>query len=204
MTNYSIVVLINFDLQGTDKTWVEDPPARISYKSLYSDASTEEESTNIVFIILATIFVTVVVCCSYEVRKRENFARLCIFSHDYMIYALLYKIVNFKVWRNNKQHKKRLERETDESIIWSKEQATKMHESPGLGLRSHTYKTVRYINLLNNAGKRVICFYYNVLGLTLLIYFRFPVTMEVNLEIQRLLKKLLRWLYRMVLNHRQV
>lgn len=48
----------------------------------------------------------------------------------------------FKVWRSNRQHKARLERETDENIIWSKEQATKMHESPGLGLRSHTYKQV--------------------------------------------------------------
>lgn len=32
-----------FFFQGTDKAWVEDPPVRTAYKSLYSDSSTIEE-----------------------------------------------------------------------------------------------------------------------------------------------------------------
>lgn len=50
-----------------------------------------------VFITLTTIFVAIVICCLIE------------------------------VYRTNRAHKKRIERETDESIIWSKEQATKTH-----------------------------------------------------------------------------
>lgn len=84
-------------MQGTDKAWDENEPIRIPYKSLYVDASEKEEKTQVVFITLTTIFLAIVVCCLIE------------------------------VYRTNRAHKKRLERETDESIIWSKEQATKTH-----------------------------------------------------------------------------
>lgn len=54
------------------------------------------------FITLTSVFVIIVVCCLLE------------------------------VYRSHLAYKKRIERETDEDIIWSKEQATKMHESPGV------------------------------------------------------------------------
>lgn len=87
---------------------MEDPPVRIPYKSLHVDASHKEEKTQVVFIILTAIFVIIVICCLIE------------------------------LYRTNRAHKKRIERETDENIIWSKEQATKMHESP-----QYNYKPVR-------------------------------------------------------------
>lgn len=83
--------------QGTDKTWNENEPVRIPYTSSFVDASHKEEKTQVVFITLTTIFVAIVICCLIE------------------------------VYRTNRAHKKRIERETDESIIWSKEQATKTH-----------------------------------------------------------------------------
>lgn len=94
-------VLIKY-LQGSDKTWVENEPERIPFKSQYVGSSQKEEKTQVVFITLTTLFVVIVVGCIIE------------------------------VYRTNRAHKKRIERETDESIIWSKEQATKLHE-PGSG-----------------------------------------------------------------------
>lgn len=103
--------ILNISL-GTDKTWVEDPPTRIKYKSIYIDPSTEEEKTQVVFISLTALFIIIIICCIIE------------------------------VYRSDRAHKKRVERETDEGIIWSKEQATKMHESPGLGIKPLSYKAV--------------------------------------------------------------
>lgn len=84
---------------GADKNWVEDSPVRKSYKSDYVDTTEKEEQTQFVFIILITLFVVIIICCIIE------------------------------VYRTDRQHKKRIERETDESIIWSKEQAAKIQES---------------------------------------------------------------------------
>lgn len=70
----------------------------------------KEEKTQAVFITLTVLFVIIIVCCIIE------------------------------VYRTNKAHKKRLERETDEGIIRSKEQATKLHESPAA--KPYNYKPV--------------------------------------------------------------
>ena len=106
--------LLNISL-GTDKNWVEDSPARKPYKSIYIDTSRDkEEQTQFVFIILTSLFIIIIVCCIIE------------------------------VYRTDRQHKKRIERETDESIILSKEQATKNHESPGS--RKFSYKPVSLFN----------------------------------------------------------
>lgn len=79
----------------------------------------KEEKTQAVFVTLTVIFVVIIVCCIIE------------------------------VYRTNRAHKKRLERETDEGIIRSKEQATKLHESPGAGggggqggMKQYNYKAV--------------------------------------------------------------
>lgn len=76
------------------------------------NTKTKEEKTQAVFITLTVIFVVIIVCCIIE------------------------------VYRTNKAHKKRIERETDEGIIRSKEQATKLHESPGSGVKPYNYKPV--------------------------------------------------------------
>lgn len=100
---------------GTDKNWVEDSPARNPYKSIYVDNDEKEEQTQFVFIVLITLFIVIIICCIIE------------------------------VYRTDRQHKKRIERETDESIIWSKEQAAKMHaESPGSRKFSQSYKPVNF------------------------------------------------------------
>ena len=78
---------------------MEESPTRKPYKLDYVDNGEKEEQTQFVFIILITIFVVIIICCIIE------------------------------VYRTDRAHKKRVERETDESIIWAKEQATKMHES---------------------------------------------------------------------------
>ena len=78
---------------------MEDSPIRKPYKLDYVDNGEKEEQTQFVFIILITFFVVIIICCIIE------------------------------VYRTDRAHKKRVERETDESIIWAKEQATKMHES---------------------------------------------------------------------------
>lgn len=85
-------------LQAAEKTWVENEPERHPFHSQYVGSSQKEEKTQVVFITLTTIFVVIVIGCIIE------------------------------VYRTNRAHKKRLERETDESIIWSKEQATKLME----------------------------------------------------------------------------
>jgi len=66
------------------------------------DVDKKEDSTQMLFITLTSVFVIIVICCMLE------------------------------VYRSHLAYKKRIERETDEDIIWSKEQATKMHESPGV------------------------------------------------------------------------
>lgn len=110
-------------MQGSDKTWDENEPIRIPYKSGYVDSSHKEEKTQVVFITLTTIFVAIVVCCLIE------------------------------VYRANRAHKKRIERETDESIIWSKEQATKAHNeaaaaqaAEAANSKAFTYKPVSKTN----------------------------------------------------------
>lgn len=83
--------------------WVEEPPQRVPYISKFVyDVDKKEDSTQVLFITLTTVFVIIVICCLAE------------------------------VYRSHLAYKKRIERETDEDIIWSKEQATKMHESPGV------------------------------------------------------------------------
>lgn len=72
----------------------------------------KEEKTQAVFVTLTVIFVVIIICCIIE------------------------------VYRTNRAHKKRIERETDEGIIRSKEQATKLHESPGTPLKPYNYKPV--------------------------------------------------------------
>lgn len=97
---------------GSDKAWDQDSPVRKPYKSIYVDNDEKEEQTQFVFIVLITLFIVIIICCMIE------------------------------VYRTDRQHKKRIERETDESIIWSKEQASKMHESPGS--RKFSYKPVQF------------------------------------------------------------
>ncbi|XP_073839835.1 axotactin isoform X2 [Musca autumnalis] len=93
--------------------WVEEPPQRIPYIAKYFyDVSTKEDSTQVVFITLTSLFVIIVICCLIE------------------------------VYRSHLAYKRRIERETDEDIIWSKEQATKMHESPGVGGQPYVYKAL--------------------------------------------------------------
>ncbi|XP_017863815.1 PREDICTED: uncharacterized protein LOC108614281 [Drosophila arizonae] len=83
--------------------WVEEPPQRVPYISKFVyDVDKKEDSTQVLFITLTSVFVIIVVCCLLE------------------------------VYRSHLAYKKRIERETDEDIIWSKEQATKMLESPGV------------------------------------------------------------------------
>lgn len=92
---------------------MEEPPQRIPYVAKYVyDVSTKEDSTQVVFITLTSLFVIIVICCLIE------------------------------VYRSHLAYKRRIERETDEDIIWSKEQATKMHESPGVGGQPYVYKAV--------------------------------------------------------------
>lgn len=71
------------------------------YKSIYVDSAEKEEQTQFVFIILISLFIIIIVCCIIE------------------------------VYRTDRAHKKKIERETDESIILSKEQAKQMQESLG-------------------------------------------------------------------------
>lgn len=87
---------------GTAKTWVEDAPKRIPYTANYPQHGEKEEKTQVVFTVLTALFFIIIVCCLIE------------------------------VYRTDRAHKKRIERETDEGIILSREQATKMHESPGM------------------------------------------------------------------------
>lgn len=96
------------------ETWVEDPPQRVLYVAKFGyDVSEKEDSTQVVFITLTSLFVIIIICCLIE------------------------------VYRSHRAYKKRIERQTDEDIIWSKEQAKKMHESPAVaGTQSYAYKVV--------------------------------------------------------------
>lgn len=87
-------------MKGADKTWVQDAPQRILYKSIYA-AKTEEEDgkEQIVVIILAAFFVLVIICCSYN------------------------------LYRTDKKYKERKEFETDASILLSKQQAALLQEN---------------------------------------------------------------------------
>jgi hypothetical protein len=78
---------------------VPDSPVKNPYEPVYVDNAEKEEQTQFVFIILITLFVVIIICCIIE------------------------------VYRTDRAHKRRIERETDESIILSKEQAKKMQES---------------------------------------------------------------------------
>lgn len=71
------------------------------YKSDYIDSAEKEEQTQFVFIILISLFIIIIICCIIE------------------------------VYRTDRAHKRRIERETDESIILSKEQAKQMQEAVG-------------------------------------------------------------------------
>lgn len=93
---------------GTAKTWVEDAPKRIPYTSSYPQDGKKEEKTQAVFTILTAFFIIIIVCCLIE------------------------------VYRSDRAHKRRIERETDESIILSREQAAKYQESLPFG----PFKTV--------------------------------------------------------------
>ncbi|KAJ0178446.1 hypothetical protein K1T71_006269 [Dendrolimus kikuchii] len=85
-------------LISVDKTWVEDPPSRIPYDSLYLQPDTEEESTDKVFIALIVIFISGLCYCGYH------------------------------MWRTHKTHKINLEKQADENILRSKEQASRLQE----------------------------------------------------------------------------
>ncbi|XP_034483317.1 uncharacterized protein LOC117788614 isoform X2 [Drosophila innubila] len=101
--------------------WVEEPPQRVPYISKFVyDVDKKEDSTQMLFITLTSVFVIIVICCMLE------------------------------VYRSHLAYKKRIERETDEDIIWSKEQATKMHESPGVKGTTTTTATG------NSAGKPML------------------------------------------------
>ncbi|KAI8426433.1 hypothetical protein MSG28_005270, partial [Choristoneura fumiferana] len=81
-----------------DKTWVEDPPSRVPYDSLYQQPDAEEENTDKFFIALIVIYILGLCYCGYH------------------------------MWRTHKAHRLRLEKETDENIMKSKEIATKLQE----------------------------------------------------------------------------
>ncbi|CAG9793731.1 unnamed protein product [Diatraea saccharalis] len=85
-------------LISVDKTWVEDPPSRTPYDSLYQQPDTEEENTDKFFIALIVIFLLGLCYCGYH------------------------------MWRTHKAHKIRLEKETDENIMRNKEKAVKLQE----------------------------------------------------------------------------
>ncbi|XP_049315176.1 axotactin isoform X4 [Bactrocera dorsalis] len=102
------------NVSSSVETWVEDPPQRVLYVAKFGyDVSEKEDSTQVVFITLTSLFVIIIICCLIE------------------------------VYRSHRAYKKRIERQTDEDIIWSKEQATKMHESPAVaGTQSYAYKVL--------------------------------------------------------------
>lgn len=83
-----------------DKTWVQDAPQRIVYQSIYS-AKTEEEDgkEQIIVIVLASFFVSVLVCIAYD------------------------------LYRTDKKYRQRKEYETDASILLSKQQAAILQEN---------------------------------------------------------------------------
>ncbi|PZC82361.1 hypothetical protein B5X24_HaOG210664 [Helicoverpa armigera] len=85
-------------LISVDKTWVEDPPSRNPYDSLYQQPDTEEDNTDNFFIALICVFLLGLCYCGYH------------------------------MWRTHKAYKLSLEKQTDENIMRSKEHATKLQE----------------------------------------------------------------------------
>ncbi|KAK0082695.1 hypothetical protein PV325_009995 [Microctonus aethiopoides] len=58
------------DSVGRDRAWVEDPPARIPYKSVYNDETeTEQGAGTYIFIVLCCIFISAVIGWAYEVFR---------------------------------------------------------------------------------------------------------------------------------------
>ncbi|XP_053684108.1 axotactin isoform X1 [Sabethes cyaneus] len=97
-----------------DKNWVVDAPARVPYVAPSVGPSKEEDKTQVIFITLTAVFVVIVVCCLIE------------------------------VYRSDREYKKRLERETDEGIILSKEQAAKMQleSASATNAKGFNYKAI--------------------------------------------------------------
>ncbi|KAH9638999.1 hypothetical protein HF086_000925 [Spodoptera exigua] len=85
-------------LISVDKTWVEDPPSRNPYDSLYQQPDTEEDNTDNFFIALICVFLLGLCYCGYH------------------------------MWRTHKAYKLNLEKQTNEDIMRSKEHATKLQE----------------------------------------------------------------------------
>lgn len=81
---------------GPTKIWVVDAPKRVPYLSNFPQHDEQDDKTQVVFTILTAFFIVIIVCCLIE------------------------------VYRTDRAYKKRIERETDESIIWSREQASKI------------------------------------------------------------------------------
>lgn len=80
---------------------MEDAPQRVVYTSDASTATEEEEAIDkIVVVVLSVFFILIIMCCIYE------------------------------LYRTDKAYKRRKEFETDANILWSKEQAAKMQETP--------------------------------------------------------------------------
>ncbi|KAJ8683559.1 hypothetical protein QAD02_019351 [Eretmocerus hayati] len=58
------------DSVSRDRTWGADPPKRVLYKSHYLDTTEEEQGVlTYVFFVLVCIFVTAILCCSWEVLR---------------------------------------------------------------------------------------------------------------------------------------
>lgn len=136
---------------------MENEPERIPYMSQHVDPSQKEEKTQVVFITLTTLFVVIVICCIIE------------------------------VYRTNRAHRKRIERETDESIIWSKEQATKLFESP----KTFNYKPVS-IMALNGISllkflKTILYFILHVLYIFIFLLLSKP-SLQLTLNFYRSIK----------------
>ncbi|XP_052893311.1 axotactin [Anopheles moucheti] len=109
-----------------DKNWVVDAPTRVPYKAVYFDPSTKEEKTQVVFITLTAIFVIIVVCCLIE------------------------------VYRTDREYRKRIERQTDEDIIWSKEQAAKMQNESTTNVKGFAYKSIPGDEKKDNGTKPLV------------------------------------------------
>ncbi|KAF7992308.1 hypothetical protein HCN44_001633 [Aphidius gifuensis] len=68
------------DSVGRDRAWVEDPPARVLYKSQYNDETQEEtHAGTYIFIGVCCVFAIIIFCCTCELvrssrskRKRRN------------------------------------------------------------------------------------------------------------------------------------
>lgn len=85
-------------LISVDKTWVEDPPSRNPYESLYTQPDAEEENTDKFFISLIVIFILGLCYTAYH------------------------------MWKTHKTYRLNLEKQTDENIMRSKEHAIKLQE----------------------------------------------------------------------------